>query len=364
MAFILTFLGKPGTGRTTVAIAAAHALARRGQRVLFISQGLDLSLAERFPGVTLGNKPQALGSNLEGVHLQAAGLLAEGWAEVKALEKQYLRTPFLEKVFGQELGVLPGMAEALTLYWLKTIQADNRYDALVLDMADSLATLRMLGIPEVGSWYARRFGMVFNQSEFSRILLPLLQPMMVALFSGADWFNFGSSQSFPEVGTLLEQGTAAIADPRKTAAYLVTTPEPEAIRQARWLWGSAQQINLTVGGVISRVAGEIDPTAFAPLPTHTIPVTTGEMEPLIPLLPDFQREAQAAPRPLTIDGANRQVRVFLPGFQKSEVTLTQYGPELTVEAGDQRRNIVLSGALEGAKVTGAKFQDSTLMISL
>jgi arsenite-transporting ATPase len=38
MSLILTFLGKGGTGRTTVAIAAAKRLAAQGKRVLLAAQ--------------------------------------------------------------------------------------------------------------------------------------------------------------------------------------------------------------------------------------------------------------------------------------------------------------------------------------
>jgi arsenite-transporting ATPase len=75
------------------------------------------------------------------------------------------------------------------------------------------------------------------------------------------------------------------------------------------------------------------------------------------------RQVSGLPKPIEIDIPGRQVRLFLPGFDKKQVKLTQYGPEVTIEAGDQRRNISLPPQLSGQPVKGAKFQNSYLAIS-
>jgi anion-transporting ArsA/GET3 family ATPase len=367
MAFILTFLGKGGTGRTTVALAAAHALASQGKRVLLASQDLGPSLLTALKLDSLGIEPQTVASNLDAVRLQAAALLSQSWAEVKTLEAQYLRTPFLTSVFAEELGVLPGMSDALTLYWLRMMDASSRYDAIVLDGADSQGTLRMFGIPEIGGWYGRRFKAVFDQSDFAKTVMPLLQPIAATVLSGGDLFGNNFSKPMGEVDDILGAGQRAIADPGRVAAFLVTTPDAIAQKTAQQLWGGAQQVNLTVGGVLitpSLPAQSLDPE-FAALPQHRLPkIESGQFEGLVSLLPDFVAEAKAAPRPMTIDLAQRQVKLFLPGFSKAQVKLIQSGPELTIEAGDQRRNLMLPAELKGSRVTGAKFQESCLIIRL
>lgn len=365
MAFILTFLGKGGTGRTTIALAAAHELAAQGKRVLLASQDLGPALLTPLGLDSLGIDPQSVAPNLDVVRIQAATLLSQSWGEVKALEAQYLRTPFLKSVFAEELGVLPGMADALTLYWLRTLDGSNRYDAIVLDGSDSQGTLRMFGIPEIGSWYGRRFKQVFDQSDFAKTVMPLLQPIAATVLSGGDLFSNNFSQPFGEVDGILESGQQAIADPERVAAFLVTTPDPVAQQTAQQLWGGAQQVNLTVGGVlVTPGPSESVISGFDPLSIHSLPQISSGFEAIVPHLPDFLAEAKAAPRPMNIDVAQRQVKLFLPGFTKAQVKLIQSGPELTIEAGDQRRNLMLPDALKGEKVKGAKFQDSYLIITL
>jgi len=114
MALILTFLGKGGTGRTTVAVATAKRYAQEGKRVLLAS--LDTSPAlSLFLGETVGSQPTDIAPNLKATYLKSAQLLEESWEELKTLEAQYVRTPFFKNVYGQELGVLPGMDSALAL---------------------------------------------------------------------------------------------------------------------------------------------------------------------------------------------------------------------------------------------------------
>jgi arsenite-transporting ATPase len=366
MAFTLTFLGKGGTGRTTAAIAIAKAMASQGQRVLLVGHETERSLGLLLNVPHLNTEPREIEPNLSVVSLSTAQVLEHGWDEVKKLEAQYVRTPFFKNVFGQELGVLPGMDAALALYQLRAFDKSDRYDVIVYDGQHSAATLRMFGLPEVFGWYLRRFRQVFAESDLGKALSPFLQPVAATILNNADWTSSNFAQPFSMIDGELSQVRDAIADPSQVAAYLIATADPLAIQTAQYLWGSAQQVNLTVGGIILNQSTNLNllQEHFAALPMHSLPSRTNDIwQPLIDSLPNPRKEALQAPKPMTIDIGQRQVKLFLPGFDKSQVQLTQYGPELTIAAGDQRRNLFLPQALTGQKVTGAKFQDGYLIIS-
>ena len=365
MALILTFLGKGGTGRTTVAIATAKQLSSLGQRVLLVGQDPSPALGILL-GASASPEPQEMGPNLQVVQLQSTALLERSWEDVKKLEAQYLRSPILKNVFGQELGILPGMDSALALNAIREYENSGKYDTIIYDGTGDQATLRMLGMPEVLSWYIRRFRKVVEDSDVWKSVSPFIQPITSAVLN-VSWTgdNFAQEPT-NQASNLLEEGRSAVADPNRVAAYLVTTDDPVAIATAKYFWGSAQQIGLTVGGTLLSQApiSEAMATEFSPLSLSAIPSRAGtDWQPLMDALPDF-KQASLAPRPITIDISTREVRLFLPGFDKKQVQLTQSGPEVTIDAGDQRRNIILPPALSGQSVKGAKFQNSYLTLSL
>jgi anion-transporting ArsA/GET3 family ATPase len=363
MALILTFLGKGGVGRTTIAIAAAKRFVAQGKRVLLASQAPGPAFGLLL-NATVGPIPQEIAPQFSALQFQSAPLLEKSWDDLKQREAQYLRTPFFKAVFGQELGVLPGMDSALALNALREYEASGQYDVIVYDGTGDQATLRMLGMPEVLNWYTRRFRKVFSDSDLGKTLAPFIQPVASAVLNvnltGESW-----SQPNAEVDGFLEKGVQAIADPNRVIAYLVTTADEAAIATAKYLWGGAQQVGLTVGGLILNRGGDKTAIveAFAPLPLTTLPETpVSDWQPLIDALPDFTLRP-AVPPPVAVNIADRQVSLFLPGFDKKQVKLTQSGPEITIEAGDQRRNLTLPEPLRGKPVIGAKFQDSFLIIS-
>ncbi|MEO0456501.1 MAG: ArsA family ATPase [Cyanobacteria bacterium P01_A01_bin.114] len=368
MALILTFLGKGGTGRSLSAIAAAKKLARQGQRVLLVTQEVGPAFG-RLLGADVGAAVQPVEAGLWGVQLQSTALLEQNWEMVKRLEAQYLRDPFFKAVYGQELSVLPGMDEALALNAIREYEGSGEYDVLVHDGPGDLSSLRMWNLPEGVDWYFRRFKKVFQDSQFAKAVSPFIQPIAGVVLSGGWSGDMFDQPQVNDAAGLIERGNAAVRDPARVRAYLVTTGDEGAIATARYLWGAAQQVGLTVGGVLAnRLASPPEKgadlsAAFSPLPIFQLPSqAAGSWQPLIDALPDF-RLVPDVPAAVSVDLSTSTVRLFLPSFDKSQIQLTQYGPEVTVEAGGQRRNLTLPNALQGRAVSGAKFQDGYLIIS-
>ncbi|GAB4226944.1 MAG: ArsA family ATPase [Stanieria sp.] len=365
MSLIITFLGKGGVGRTTIAIATAKKLASLGERVLLVGQDPSPAFSLVL-GITPEAEPQEIAANLSAVQLHTTVLLEKSWEEVKQLEAQYLRSPILKNVYGQELGILPGMDQALALNAIRQYDQSQKYDVIVYDGSGDLNSLRMWGTPEILDWYIRRFRGVFQESDIVKALSPFVQPVTSAVLNVSWTADSFAPEQTNQATQLLSKGKQALADPQRLISYLVTTPEQVAIANAKYLWGSAQQIGLTVGGVILN-QGEVNDslsTEFNPLSITAVPsIDSGDWQPLIDALPNFRKGADA-PKPTTIEMNERKIRVFLPGLDKKQVKLTQYGPEVTVEAGDQRRNITLPPAWSGRSVTGAKFQNGYLELTI
>jgi anion-transporting ArsA/GET3 family ATPase len=361
---ILTFLGKGGSGRTTVAIAAAKQQANLGRRVLFVSQDPTPATGILL-GVPLIDQPQSIGANLAAVSISMTMEIESGWEDIKQIEARYLRSPILRNVYGQELAILPGMDSAIALNALRKYDASGKYDTIVYDGTGDISTLRMVGMADGLSWYLRRFVSVVEASDLWRTISPIMQPAMAAIMTIAWTGESVMSQPLQAADTILAQSQSVISNPQRVVGYLVTTADAAAIATAKYLWGSAQQSGLTIGGMILNQCQHSNVIAaeFEPLSVAIVPIQVeSDWQPLIDAMPDFS-QAVNSPQPIEINIAQREVKLYLPGFDKTQVKLTQSGPEVTIEAGSQRRNILLPPQLKGSSVTGAKFQGGYLIIS-
>ncbi|OWY66026.1 anion-transporting ATPase [cyanobacterium TDX16] len=364
MSRIITFLDDGSRERTTLAIATAKWFARQGKRVLlatYVNPSTELLLE-----TSLSTHPQSVESHLQVVQLQTTVLLEQAWDEVKKLVSTYLPDSFSEQIYPAELIILPGFDSFLTFNALRQYYQSGSYDVIIYSDRENLEILRMLGIPSALDWYYRRFHQIFADIDISEIANSIGGPLAAAILN-ANIDRQKMQEGLAQIQHWIEQGVAVVNDASQLTAYLVTNDTPEAIADTRWWWGSAQQINLTVSGILAYqdrdLSREAIQSAFTPLAVHHIStLQERNWEAIIQELPDFNASISVTP-PLNIDLVQRQVRVFLPGFNKKQVKLTQSGAEIVVEAGDQRRQIVLPPELKGKSIQSGKFEEPYLVIS-
>ncbi|BAZ11685.1 anion-transporting ATPase [Calothrix sp. NIES-4071] len=366
MTRIITFLGKAPIEQTTLAIATAKWFARDSQRVLLVTHNPSPS-AEVLLETSLKPIPQKIAPNLDVVQLQTTFLLEQVWDEVKKWLGLYIPDSVKVDVYSGEVVILPGFDSLLGFNALRQYYESDNYDVIIYDGRGDLESLRMLGLPNSTDWYLRRFRQVFESLDLSKIADSIGGPIASA-FVTANMDSRKVQEAIGQIQSWISKGLAVVGDAKRLTAYLITTDEPGAERTASWLWGSAQQIGLTVSGVLSYQSQVLEDDkvelydAFQPLPVSLIPkLQKLDWEPLLQALPDFNNIPHV-PRPLTFDLQQRQAKVFLPGFTKQQVKLTILGTELTVEAGEQRRNIFLPKELRGQPVIGGKFEEPYLII--
>jgi anion-transporting ArsA/GET3 family ATPase len=366
MSQIITFLGAASQDQTILAIATAKWFVEQKQPVLLVTHAPN-AVAEALLETPLTPQPQEVMPGVDAVQLQSTVLLEEAWGELKQLIAPYLPNSFSEEIYASELMILPGVDSLLAFNALRQHYASGKYAAIIYQGQSDLDTLRMIGVPESLDWYFRRFHQIFKGLDVGKIADSLGGPIASAIISA----NIDSSkihQGIDQIRDWIAQGLAVVNNPARLTAYLVAQDNPAAITQARWLWGSAQQVNLRVSGVLAYQTAELSDLiqlkqAFDPLMIDPIPVLRQhEWQPLLNALPDFNH-LPTVPQPITIDLTERQVHVFLPGFAKHQVKLTQLGSAVTVEAGNQRRNIALPLELAGKPLTGGRFEEPYLVIS-
>jgi anion-transporting ArsA/GET3 family ATPase len=70
------------------------------------------------------------------------------------------------------------MDAALGLAWLRDREAEGKYDVIIYDGMGDMYTLRMLGMPEILSWYLRRFRDAISVSSLGKALSPFVEPVI------------------------------------------------------------------------------------------------------------------------------------------------------------------------------------------
>ena len=378
---IILYLGKGGVGKTTISAATALRSAMMGKRTLVVSTDLAHSLADCL-NTPLTSEPKELTTNLWAQEVNALDEMRRGWSKLQDSMSKMLRKRGIDSVMAEELALIPGMDEIVSLINIYRSAREGNFDVVIIDAAPTGETVRLLSMPDTFQWYA---GRIMNLQSGT---LNLARPLIKAFVPSAEILD--AIQALSERVKVLRE---ALSNPDISSYRPVVNPErmviKEALRAETYLALFGYPIDAVIcNRIISpgnyqdtflqemyrnqeRLRQQIHQT-FAPLPIWEAPYYSHEILgiPQLSKLGDTifgeQDPTQVFYRgqiqEITHQGDTYILRLPLPHVEMDKVLMTKKGDEMIVEIGNFKRDITLPSILANQEATVARFVNKALEI--
>ena len=390
---IILYLGKGGVGKTTAAAASALRSAQLGYRTLVVSTDLAHSLADSLD-VPLRADPVQVAPNLDAQEINVLDEIRQNWGQMQEYVGGLLRKQGVSKAVAEEMAIIPGMEEVVSLLHIYRRAQEGHYDRVIVDAAPTGETVRLLSVPESFQWYVGRVsglgeGTLRLASGLLRRVMPERDPL------------FGLANLIDGVKAL----QAVLIDPKVTSYRVVLNPEKMVVKEGARavtylsLFGypvDGVVVNRILPGVVSdgqgkawvaapsqdaylarlqeiqaRYLGEIE-RDFLPLPILRAGYFDVEMVGLARLEELAARLfAERDPGDVLYVGQTQSIveegdgyvlKLPLPHVELDKVRLTKRGDELFVTIGNFKRELLLPAVLAQRDAVGAVFSQGELRI--
>lgn len=390
---IILYLGKGGVGKTTVAAASALRSAQLGYHTLVVSTDIAHSLADSLD-MPLAGEPVRVADNLDAQEINVLDEIREHWGQMQGYVGNMLRRQGMSKAVAEEMAVIPGMEEVVSLLHINRQAVEGRYDRVIVDAAPTGETIRLLSVPESFQWYVGR--MAGWGDATMRLATGLLRRVMPERdpFAGLNNLVEGVKELQkvlvnPEITSyrvVLNPEKMVVKEGARAVTYLSLFGYPvDAVVVNRILPGvtSDGQGNVTVTQpsedpylqrlqeIQARYLGEIE-RDFYPLPIlrsgwfDVEMVGLEKLEALaLTLFGDrdpgeimFVGQAQE----IEEEGNDFVLKLPLPNVELDKVKLAKRGDELFVSIGNFKRELILPSALAQREAGNASFVNGVLKV--
>ncbi len=382
---LILYSGKGGVGKTSLSAATAIRAARRGYRTLVVSTDSAHSLADALD-MKLGGDPVPVVPKLEAVEVDVNQELSRHWGVIHDFLTRFMAFQGVDETVAEEIAILPGMEELLSLLRVRRFADSGRYDLIVIDCAPTGDTVRMLGVPEVLNFYFSRIFPI--QRRVVRTVRPVAQRMTDMPIPSDDVFG-----AVKALHGQMEGMGAFLQDPKRSSIRIVLNPEKMVINESQRLYTYLNLFGFPVDAVVAnRVlpaearskyfdrwfeiqAGHLKDAreAFDPLPFLEAPLFDREMvgTEMLDLFGQkvFGDKDPAAvmhrERPIEMkkEGRSYALYIRLPFVEKDRLQVWTRGDELVVQVDNQRRRLVLPRSLTSRPVLGAAFKEERLRVA-
>ena len=378
---IILYLGKGGVGKTTIAAATAVRSAMMGKRTLVVSTDLAHSLADCFT-TSLTSEPKELAANLWAQEINVLDEMRHSWGKVQEVMSKALRKRGWNAVMAEELALIPGMDEIVSLLNIYRNARDGDFEVVIVDAAPTGETVRLLSMPDTFQWYASQV------YRFKSSTLSLARPLIKAVMPSAEVLD--AVQILSERVKGLRE---VLSDPDISSYRPVVNPERMVIKEALRAETYLALFGYPIDGVVcnrvipadnyqdafmqdlyrnqEKLRVQIHQT-FAPLPIWEAPYYSREILG-IPQLAELAQVIFGDTDPtcvfyrgqiqeVTRQGDTYVLRLPLPHVEMDKVVMTKKGDEMIIEIGNFKRDITLPAVLTNQEAKLARFVNKALEI--
>jgi len=377
---IILYVGKGGVGKTTISAATAVRLAQEGQRTLVVSTDTAHSLADAL-NVPLNSAPTLVAENLWGQEINVLDEMRSSWNKLEGYFAAILKKQGANDVVAEEMALLPGMDEIISLLQIWKHASSGNYDTVVIDAAPTGETVRLLSMPEMFKWYSERI--VSWHDRTMKLAKPFIKPFMP---------KDNIFEAIPQLAGQVAEMKQVFTNPAISSYRIVLNPEKMVVKEAQRAATYLSLFNYPIDGIISnRVYPENsdDPLfgalcrqqqqyrdltyrSFAPLPIFEVPMQSREVvgvEALAELGQLIYKDR--SPGEVLFKGMAQEIvkqngeyilRMPLPNVEVDKVVMTKRGDELIVEIGNFKRDMFLPQSLANRNAKGARFKDGVLQV--
>lgn len=384
---LLLYTGKGGVGKTTTAAATAAHAATLGQRTLVLSADAAHSLGD-VVGESLGAEPRKLGPALWAVEVDTRVELARHWGSIHEYLVALFRYQGIEEVVSEELALLPGAEEVMTLLAVERFARSRKFDLIVVDCAPTDSTLRLITLPDVAHSAMRM--LLRLQRAVSSIVSPLAGGIIPVPLPSTEVFRDVERLVYKRLRALRKRLSA-----ESTSVRIVVTPERMVIDEARRAYTDLCLFDLACDAVVMNrmfpaEAGaepffaewmnvQADRRAeveahFAPLPVLEGVLAEDEVTGLDALATHGARlfgarkphdKLASAERLRFLSrraGSPARAVLPLPGASADQLDVAKIDDELVITTPGVRRAIKLPRGLARQALADAKFSDGVLTV--
>ena len=378
---IILYLGKGGVGKTTVSAATALRAAEQGRKTLVVSTDLAHSLADSL-NVTLASQPTEVAPNLWAQEINVLDEIRDQWGRVQEYLSTTLRQQGVDEVAAEEMAVIPGMDEIVSLLNIYRRVQEGNFDVAIIDAAPTGETVRLLSMPDTFAFYVKKL------SRFQTAALGMMRPLLRNVLPGIDVM-----EAVENLNVHVKALRTVLLDAKISSYRPVVTPEKmvikEALRAETYLALFGYPIDAVVCNRVLPTPTTDDPfmtslytqqqpylqeirDTFAPLPVWEVPYAPHEIVG-IDLLHDLGGQIFGTTDPTQVfytgrlqevlrDGEDYLLRLPLPHVEIDKVGMTRKGDELYVEIGNFKRAITLPAVLLPLEARRARMHQGALEV--